>query len=230
MDQLNQHIRERILSRLASCASGVGFEEQTMARFTELLDSKGADAKAIQAKFKQFVGESTYRHDMVVDMCANIIDSYGDSEEKNEYGEVVTPNCCRTTYSDMTDLVTNALEEIGNLSEMEFLNTVNAVMAENGLDLDDVRKNTKMDRRVWERLMRFEEPIRSRHNVWHLIIGLHCTEKQAKRVLRSVGFAPRKNNAFDTICLLCLEHRFYDIGDINILLENAGLTRPFQTK
>ncbi len=87
-----------------------------------------------------------------------------------------------------------------------------------GMTDPEVYKKANVDRKLFSKIRSNENYLPSKKTVLAFAIALELNLDQTKDLLRRAGYALNPSSTFDLIVECCIEHKYYNIHKINILL------------
>lgn len=107
-------------------------------------------------------------------------------------------------------------------NDKTFGDVVYEMMNKRGLTAPQLYRRAMLSRQDFSRITDPHCKNVTRSMVWSVIMGLHCTPEEAEYVLFSAGYRKR-NDKFDLTLMFFLEHKNYNINDVNGVLADFGL-------
>lgn len=102
---------------------------------------------------------------------------------------------------------------------------LNEFMLKKKMTAPEVYKAINMDRRVFSKIANLSgHHLPSKTNAIALALALHCDEKESKSLIKRAGYILTHGLAFDRIILQCLDEKVYDLMQVNLRLQEAGLS------
>jgi len=97
-------------------------------------------------------------------------------------------------------------------------------MREKKLDSPTVYKRALMDRKLFSKLISDSTYRPSKKVVCTLALALHLDQKESKTFIKRAGYILTSGATFDLTIRYCIEHKIYDIYQVQALLEKVHLT------
>jgi hypothetical protein len=97
-------------------------------------------------------------------------------------------------------------------------------MREKDLDSPTVYKRALMDRKLFSKLISDPTYRPSKKVVCTLALALHLDQKESKTLIKRAGYILTSGSIFDLTIRYCIEHKIYDVYEVQALLEKENLT------
>lgn len=79
-------------------------------------------------------------------------------------------------------------------------------------------KKAHIDRKLYSQIMKNRAYIPKKTTAIAFVLALELDQFQAEKVLQYAGYVLKENDTFDLIIRYCIEHKIYDIDDVNQIL------------
>ncbi|MCR5078949.1 MAG: XRE family transcriptional regulator [Bacilli bacterium] len=109
--------------------------------------------------------------------------------------------------------------------DMSFSDALLKIIDIKGFTDVEVYKNAKVDRRVFSKIRSSSSYQPSINTAIRLCLGLKATPLEALMLLEKAGYTLSRSKKEDLVVLYCLEHKIYDVDDINLAIELLGLEK-----
>ena len=110
-----------------------------------------------------------------------------------------------------------------------FVNLLLFLMREKQLDSPTVYKRALMDRKLFSKMISDPNYKPSKKIVCTLALALQLDQKESKTFIKRAGYILTSGSTFDLSIRYCLEHKIYDLYQVQALLEKENLSL-FDTK
>ena len=112
-------------------------------------------------------------------------------------------------------------DELGEMIEKHeetFQEHLFRIIDRRGLDDKDVYKRANIDRRHFSKIKSNAEYSPSKRTAVAFAVALELNLDETKDLLRRAGIALSRSSVFDIIICYCIEHKVYDVNEINMIL------------
>lgn len=113
---------------------------------------------------------------------------------------------------------------IQKLKKSSFVDLLHFFMREKKLDSPTVYKRALMDRKLFSKLISDPSYRPSKKVVCTLALALHLDAKESKTFIKRAGYILTSGSKFDLAIRYCIEHKIFDLYEVQALLEKENLT------
>lgn len=97
-------------------------------------------------------------------------------------------------------------------------------MRDKDLESPTVYKRALMDRKLFSKLISDPMYRPSKKIVCALALALHLDQKESKTLIKRAGYILTSGSVFDLTIRYCIEHKIYNLYEVQSLLEKEKLT------
>ena len=126
--------------------------------------------------------------------------------------------------NDYNEFMESLKTYIHKLKKSSFVDLLLFLMREKELDNPTVYKRALMDRKLFSKLVSDRGYKPSKKMVCRLALALHLDAKDSKIFIKRAGFILTSGSNFDLTIRYCIEHKVFDIYQVEALLEKENLT------
>jgi len=126
--------------------------------------------------------------------------------------------------NDYNEFMQSLKTYIHKLKKSSFVDLLLFLMREKELDNPTVYKRALMDRKLFSKLVSDRGYKPSKKMVCRLALALHLDAKDSKIFIKRAGFILTSGSNFDLTIRYCIEHKVFDIYQVEVLLEKENLT------
>lgn len=163
-----------------------------------------------------------------------LIDSIGRTFEKREANKAhesrevrrITSDFQRINNSSSSKLnsAINVIDSLFKKNQVEtFSKMLKRLIAESGEKNSDIYTRANIKRQHFSKMMNDDEYQPSKPTVLAFAIALKLGFEKTRELLASAGYILSNAKKFDLVISACLENKFYDIYEINEILEERDL-------
>ena len=113
---------------------------------------------------------------------------------------------------------------IHKLKKSSFVDLLLFFMREKDLDSPTVYKRALMDRKLFSKLISDPTYRPSKKVVCTLALAIHLDQKESKTLIKRAGYILTSGSVFDLTIRYCIEHKIYDVYQVQALIEKGNLT------
>ena len=115
------------------------------------------------------------------------------------------------------------IREILKEQESTFVEFLRDIIREKDIKDSEVYRRAGMSRQLFNKIINNLEYQPTKRTVYQLIIGLQLSMDQAQKLMRKAGFSITRSSKTDLVMEYFIRHGRYNIIEIDIALEDAGL-------
>lgn len=186
-----------------------------LARILQETSDNAANSKI--AAIRAFIDTDEVQKRKVLTYCIDFVDPTVVATNSTQKLQI-----CRHAFLKQDELYMLNQFVAQHSKDVPFGTLVHNIMNKHGMTAPQVYKNVLLRKQDFSRVTSPDNRKVTKRMAWQIIIGLHCSMKEAKELLFSAGYAC-SNSQLDLTMQFFIQHQNYDIEAIDAILSDLGL-------